>query len=196
MHESSAMEAVHRTKRMRSGSYSATKDDEGLSSCIPRPPTAMGMGMGLAATVPVPVPMPVPAVSSMAPAANSTAMRAVQRSYYAPHAAPHAAPARMDTDVHADEAEAEALVEAFVHEATAAPPSPAPSSESDGADEERASCSSGSDCDADCEPAAELFGPGELARGCTFDEACRMLLDTVPDGGDEEATDGPCALDW
>jgi len=172
MHESSATEAVHRSKRMRSGSY--TKDDKGLSSCIPRPPAGISMNIGMAASVPV--------------SAATTA--ATAQSWHVPHyTGPHATGVRMDTDVYADKAEA--VVEAFVHETTGASSSPPPSSESDGADEEHSSCSSGSECDT-----TELFNPGELARSCTFDEACRMLLESVPDVGDDEANDGPCALDW
>ena len=107
----------------------------------------------------------------------------------------------MDTDGHSSDSladsltdEAEALVEAFVHDATAAtiaPASPSSSSESDssGADGSGAE-SSGSESDI-----AELFGPGELARGCTFDEACRMLLENENAPCGEEAPHGsPCAL--
>mmetsp|Transcript_13708 Transcript_13708/g.23983 ORF Transcript_13708/g.23983 Transcript_13708/m.23983 type:complete len:174 (+) Transcript_13708:688-1209(+) len=173
------MEAVHPAKRMRSGSHS--KDGTGLASCIPRPP-AMDMGTGMGIVVP-PTAAATATATPPTPPTPPTPLMAV----HVPR------PTLMDMDRQESSAslafEASAFVETFVDEATAAPSSPTllSSESSEGSD------SSGSESDV-----AAVLAPGELARGCTFDEACRMLLENAPYGDEDhpQAGDGPCALEW
>lgn len=160
--------------RKRLRSGSYNKDkDEGFASCIPRVPAVSASAGALS--------VPGLPLAAMPPPA-----------YFPPHYPAHAATTMaMDMD-----ASASASIQ------RASPALATATSDSDD-EQERSSVSSSSGSESDTEFATELLGPGELERGFTFDEACRMLLDT---GGDDDAEDdvaeatgspdGPCPLDW
>ena len=163
---------------MRSGSY--TKDAK-LASCIPRPSVPID-----ALCIPAPIGMPLATAAGMnmnMHAAAATPVRqpaAPQRPSYFPTHYEAGVSVGMDMDAHAHAQAASAVSE----------------SEEEERDSD-CSNSTGSESDAaEVALATELLAPDELTRGCTFDEACRMLLDVVDGAVDDEAGEGLCTLDW
>ena len=150
-------------------SGSYNKDKE-FASCIPRVPTLAASAAALS--------VPRVTLAALPPP-----------SYFPPHYPGEIAGA----------ADASAATTMAIDMDGSASPAAAAAAAFDSDDEQERSSFSSSGSESDTEFATELLGPGELERGCTFDEACRMLLDTGPDDDAEEATespDGPCALDW